>query len=517
MDKPPVTSLARALRAAQYVRMSTEHQRYSTENQSEVIRRYADSRGIEIVRTYADDGKTGLNLEGRQGLRALLRDIETGQNDFDMVLVYDVSRWGRFQDADESAYYEFVCRRCNVKVHYCAEQFENDGSMSAAVLKTVKRVMAGEYSRELSVKVFHGQGHLIELGFRQGGVAGYGLRRQLIDQDRSPKALLARGQRKSLQTDRVILVPGPEDEIAIVKEIYNLFIKENRTEQQIADVLNGRKVRTDFDREWTRGTIQQILKNPKYIGANVFNRTSFKLKQKRVRNPPEMWIRRNDAFTPIISIEQFTAASALLESRHRHLSDEELLTRLRELYEREGTLSGILIYEAEDMPSPACYRSRFGGLMRAYGLVGYTPSRDFRYIEVNRQLRKRHRAICHSVQQELRSLGARIEEDESSGILTVNRDFTASIIVARCRESYTGSCRWLLRLERSLNPDITVGVRLLPDNESILDYYLFPTLDVLDRKLRLAPENAAVLDVYRFENLSFFFSLARRTQVEEAA
>ena len=39
-----------------------------------------------------------------------------------------MSRWGRFQDADESAYYEYICRRANVGVQYCAEQFENDGS-----------------------------------------------------------------------------------------------------------------------------------------------------------------------------------------------------------------------------------------------------------------------------------------------------------------------------------------------------------------------------------------------------
>jgi len=44
------------IRAAQYVRMSTEHQQYSTENQADVIRDYAIARGIEIVRTYADDG-----------------------------------------------------------------------------------------------------------------------------------------------------------------------------------------------------------------------------------------------------------------------------------------------------------------------------------------------------------------------------------------------------------------------------------------------------------------------------
>jgi hypothetical protein len=389
--------------------------------------------------------------------------------------------------------------------------------MSTAVLKTVKRVMAGEYSRELSVKVFQGQGHLIELGFRQGGAAGYGLRRLLVDQDCAAKELLAHGQRKSLQTDRVILVPGPETEIAIVREIYDLFTRENKTEQQIADLLNNRGVRTDLDREWTRSTVQQVLKNPKYIGDNVFNRTSFKLKQKHVRNPPEMWIRRNGAFTPIVTLDQFGAAASLIESRHSRLSDEDLLKRLRELFDREGTLSGILIDEARDMPSPACYRSRFGSLMRAYSLVGYTPARDYRYLEINQALRERHRAICESIHHDLRSLGAQIRQDERSGILTINGDFTASVVVARCHESYTGSCRWLLRLERSLKPDVTVSVRLLPDNENILDYYLLPAVDVLARKLRLAPENAVVLDVYRFENLSFFLSLARRSHIEEAA
>src|SRR5260370_9808234 len=100
-------------------------------------------------------------------------------------------RWGRFQDADESAYYEYICRRAGIEVRYCAEQFENDGSIASTIVKTVKRAMAGEYSRELSAKVFAGQCRLIELGFRQGGIAGYGLRRRLIDQNRDPKAILA--------------------------------------------------------------------------------------------------------------------------------------------------------------------------------------------------------------------------------------------------------------------------------------------------------------------------------------
>lgn len=143
--------------AAEYVRMSTEHQQYSTENQGTAIRRYAAERGMTIVRTFADAGKSGLRMEGRNGLKELISIVQAGEANFRAIVVYDVSRWGRFQDADESAYYEYICRRANIQVHYCAEQFENDGSPVSTIVKGVKRAMAGEYSRELSTKVFAGQ------------------------------------------------------------------------------------------------------------------------------------------------------------------------------------------------------------------------------------------------------------------------------------------------------------------------------------------------------------------------
>ena len=141
-------------RAAEYVRMSTEHQKYSTENQADAIHSYAKSHNMEIVQTYSDAGKSGLRIEGRNALIQLIDDVETGQANFNTILVYDISRWGRFQDADESAYYEYICRKNGISVHYCAEQFINDGSPIATIVKSVKRAMAGEYSRELSAKVF---------------------------------------------------------------------------------------------------------------------------------------------------------------------------------------------------------------------------------------------------------------------------------------------------------------------------------------------------------------------------
>ena len=177
--------------AAEYVRMSTDHQRYSTENQTAVIRKYAESHGMLIEKSYADEGKSGLDISGREALRRLIADVQGGVTTFKVILVYDVSRWGRFQNTDESAHYEYLCTRAGVRVIYCAEQFENDGSPVSAIVKSVKRAMAGEYSRELSTKVFIGQCRLVELGFHQGVAAGYGLRRALIDDQGNPKGLLA--------------------------------------------------------------------------------------------------------------------------------------------------------------------------------------------------------------------------------------------------------------------------------------------------------------------------------------
>jgi DNA invertase Pin-like site-specific DNA recombinase len=509
--------VAQFLRAAQYVRMSTEHQQYSTENQSDVIRIYAEAHGMNIVQTYADDGKSGLKMEGRHSLQQLIADVEQGTAPFDVILVYDVSRWGRFQDADESAYYEYICKRANIAVHYCAEPFVNDGSLPSTLLKTIKRTMAGEYSRELSVKTFAGQCRLIELGFRQGGAAGYGLRRLLVDHHRNSKAILARGERKSLQTDRVILVPGPKEEVAVVREIYQRFTDDGEDERAIAHVLNTRGVLTDFDRLWTRDSVRQILTNPKYIGANVFNRQSAKLKGKCIANPPDMWIRREEAFEPIIDIEVFRRVQEIIAARRRSYSDDEMLELLRQLLVVKGTLSAILIDEADGMPSSNFYIRRFKGLLRAYRLVGYSPRRDISYLEINRRIREYYSAEIAKVIDKLKSVGAEVQTDSTTDLLTINDAFTVSLVLARCREVRAGSFRWFLRLDTSLAPDITIAARMEPGNQAILDYYLLPNIDALSEQLRVAPENGFVLDVYRFTDLAFFLGLARRRTIEEVA
>ncbi|MES3093516.1 recombinase family protein [Sphingomonas aerolata] len=505
------------VRAAQYVRMSTDLQKYSTENQAEAIAAYAARRGIEIVRTYADEGRSGLNIAGRDALRRLIDDVQSGKADYDAILVYDISRWGRFQDADESAYYEFICRERGIHVHYCAEQFDNDGSFQANVIKTVKRMMAGEYSRELSTKVFAGQCRLITMGYRQGGPAGYGLRRHLVNERNEPKTLLAAGEQKSLQTDRVILVPGPDAEIETVRRIYRWFVLEHRSEREIATALNGEGFVTDLGKPWSRSVVRQILSNEKYIGNNVYNRVSFKLKKQRVVNPPDMWIRRTGAFESIVDPELFEAAQTILAERARRFSDSDLLTMLSDLLSAKGVLSGMIIDEVESMPSTAAYRHRFGSLLRAYQLIGYTPDRDFRYVETNRQLRLMHPEVVARTVLGIEAVGAQVSVDGTTDLLVVNHEVTIALVIARCRTTAAGSLRWRVRLDAGLRPDITVIVRLAPDNRTVRDHYLLPWIDLgAEPRFGMGEDNGIMLDAYRAEDLSPLYHLLRRHAVEYA-
>lgn len=502
---------------AAYVRMSTEHQQYSTENQLDRIKEYAVRRGMEIIRIFADEGKSGLSMKGRESLRQMIAEVEAGKAEFRGILAYDISRWGRFQDADESGYYEYICKRAGISVSYCAEQFENDGSPTSNIIKSVKRSMAGEYSRELSTKVFQGACRLIQLGFKQGGAAGYGLRRMLIDQAGQPKGTLKIGEHKSLQTDRVVLVPGPEDEQQVVRSIYRAFLDEGKSEREIADHLNGQSITTDLGRAWTRGTVHQVLTNEKYIGNNVYHRTSCKLKRKHVANPPEMWIRADNAFPAIVDPQLFARVQETVLARAKRFSDDEMLSSLRDLWTRHGRISGLLIDEQEAMPSSAAFRSRFGSLIRAYSLIGYAPDVDYSFVEINRYLRGRHPEILQEVIGRLARLGVSVERDPKTELLILDRELTVSVVLSRCLKTSTGSSRWMLRFEEGFRPDLTIAVRMNEANDGIKDYYLLPGIDLAETKLRLADNNHALLDSYRFDDLEFFFQLAERINVEAAA
>lgn len=502
--------------AAEYVRMSTEHQQYSLDNQSGFIREYADKKGITIIHTYNDAGKSGLNLAGRPGLKALLNDVINHKINISLLLVYDVSRFGRFQDTDEAGHYIYLLKTHGVSVIYCAEPFADQHSELHMLGLSFSRYGAASYSRNLSEKVFIGQTNLIRRGFHQGGMAGYGLRRMLIDEQRTPKGILEFGQRKSIQTDRVILIPGPQNEVDIVNQIFDMFIYEGKPEIVIASELNRKQIIAENNTAWTRGKIHQILTNEKYIGNNVYNKTSFKLKQRHVINPEEQWIRFNGAYDPVISIEKFNFADEIIRARSQVLSEEILLEKLRELLLRKGRLSGLIIDEEELLPSSSVYRSRFGSLLRVYQLVGFNPKTDYSWLETKKYLKGVNTDITNTIINNIYQSDGWVSDSSNSGILNINDEFTLAIQAVRCQRTSPTNLRWRINFNHALAPDISIAARMDSLNETVTDYYIFPSIDLILNNMYLKEQNPFSFEFYRFDTLKLLYQLVKRTAIPEA-
>jgi DNA invertase Pin-like site-specific DNA recombinase len=356
--------------AAQYLRMSTEHQKYSLDNQTAAIQAYAEQNGLTVIKTYADSGKSGLVLKHREGLAQLLHDVVGTTQAYRAVLVYDVSRWGRFMDTDESAYYEFHCKKAGVPVFYCAETFANDGTMPSLVMKALKRVMASEYSRELSQKVFEGMKAMIKRGLWAGSIPGYGLRRMLVSAEGQPKQIMEYGDRKNLRSDRTILVPGPPDEIKWIREIYRMFIKEKRSTPYIARALNRQNVKNGASL-WNYQSVRKILTHEKYTGSLVWGRWTQKLRTRSIPVPRQDWTVLPGALKPIVDRKTFDSAQKIMRDRPQNQPDDVLLDRVRSLLARKKKLTSRLLNQSRTAPSPACCKERFGSLAHLYELLNY--------------------------------------------------------------------------------------------------------------------------------------------------
>lgn len=367
----PELSTALRVPAAQYLRMSTEHQRYSLENQRAAISEYAEMRGFAIVQTYADAGKSGLSLKGRDGLQRLLADVVTGQRNYSAVLVLDVSRWGRFQDADQSAHYEFLCRSSGVQVVYCGEPFENDGSMISTIVKNLKRVMASEYSRELSVKTARAKIQQAQLGFHQGASIPFGVRRVLISHDGQTRFCLRPGEAKGLNTDRVVFAPGPPEELRTVRRIFQMFGDQKRSMMGIARTLNAEGFSSTDGVPWSERRIRAVLQSELMIGYYVYNKTSKPLSGPCKRNPPSKWIRTR-VMDPIIDPKRFAKAQREMGYQRNYFYPKaDMLKRLRRLFRETKTLTQRIINNCPYTPCAEVYRTRFGTLQAAYAAVGY--------------------------------------------------------------------------------------------------------------------------------------------------
>lgn len=358
--------------AVQYVRASMGLQSCSLEQQGLANAAYATVRGFEILDTYCDDGISGLTLRARHGLQRLLADALSPTRRFEAILVYDVSRWGRFQDIDEGAHYEFLCRQAGVAVHYCAEPFDNEGAPEANLIKQVKRAMAAEFSRAQSERVALARRHIVTKGFTVSRPP-FGLRRQAVDQQRRPVALLKAGETKASHAYHVVFTLGPADEVATVRAIFRLYVLTGLSVRAIAADLNQKGAPSLSGAGWDAAQVRRILRREAYAGTYVHGRVRYQLGAAR-KAPPEEWQRVEGAIPAIVDLALFDQAKRLLDGRRRR-TDDELLDDLRALLAQVGQITCSLV---DDWPYSAhsdTYKRRFGSLDEACRRIGYRNTR----------------------------------------------------------------------------------------------------------------------------------------------
>ncbi|MGI9104522.1 MAG: recombinase family protein [Terriglobales bacterium] len=497
--------------AAQYLRMSTEHQQYSIDNQAAAIQKYAEDHDFEIVRTYSDPGKSGLVLKRRKGLQQLLADVVGGSSDYKAILVYDVSRWGRFQDCDESAHYEFLCKSAGTPIHYCAEQFVNDGGLTCLIFKALKRTLAAEYSRELGVKVYDGKRRLAARGFRQGGMAGYGLRRMLLDHEGKGKQKLASGEYKALSTDRVTLVRGPKREIQWVKRIYDIALRVGTN--GIVRYLNAQGPRLPNGTPWTHQRVEDILTNPKYVGTNVWGRSSYKLSTRRLTTSPEQWVVKANSFPAVIDQATFDRVQDAIRNRQQRVTSEELLNFVRGLLAKHGKLTQRII-EYAGVHSISTYYRRFGPLRNVYKLVGYkAPTLAFVKSE-HRAITLRHRDQVIKTIVELNT--NRIAKIKVPGtirpVLRIDDDLGISVLPCRSYVLKTSRAqRWeLVPKYRERHCSLVLLCLFARDNDSFQSFYLMPSLDKKREYQIKGDADPWLHRGVKLKNLGEFYSQARQ-------
>jgi len=355
--------------AAQYLRMSTESQRYSLDNQANAIGEYALLHGYTVVQTYRDAGKSGVTAKGRAGLADLLSDVVGGRCGFDAVLVYDVSRWGRYQDPDEAGHYEFMCRQAGVPVQYCTEGFADDPAGS--IMKQLKRVMAGEYSRDLSRRVSRAKLHMADLGFVSGAPCPIGVGRVEVNADGSLGRQLERGERKSRPTQTVRHTRGTASEVALVRRIFRVTLAKGLRPSAVASALNRRGDTWIDGSPWTNQRIRHVLLCELLTGVVTFGKTTKRFHKAAIPKPEDQWIRRQ-VFDPIISKADFKRAADLrgTPGYRRHRTNAQMLDDLKLVVDRHGCVSHRLIDRTLGPGKASNYYKRFGSLSDACDLIG---------------------------------------------------------------------------------------------------------------------------------------------------
>ncbi|MBK8270668.1 MAG: recombinase family protein [Planctomycetes bacterium] len=476
---------------AYYRHSAQDRQENSVAIQQEQVQQWAQANGVEIIHEFSDRGKSGLTAEGRDGFNDMMENWVKLRDDFQFVLCLDVSRWGRFQDIDLSATYSADCKRHGKQVIYTTLGKPKPNDQLYQVYVQFERFRAAQYSKELSDKVFRGCVKISQQGYWAGGKPPYGFRRMLLDEARHPVQILAPGQRKSIQNQRVTLAEGDTGQVLAIRRIFQEFTETLRTTWEIAHGLNRDGIASPSGSAWDGARVRHILINERYVGTMIYNKTTQKLKTPTRHNPKSDWVKTERAFGAIIDREVFDRAQAVLAQTKLRYTPEFMLVQLERLLGEHDMLRPSLLRSDAVTPSATTYAKRFLSLDCAYQQVFRVALTDIR-TQVESLLR-----------------GTVSEVESYDDFLVLNRRFTV-LIQPSVPIPYGYNRYWYFRPDRRGVVDITLGVPVSgPKGPQILGYLALPRLLVRNRGIRLFGSSGARLDMYGHQGLEIISQLAR--------
>jgi len=339
----------------------------------------------------------------------------------------------------------------------------------------------------------------------------------MVSADGKPKQKLKDGERKSLTTDRIILVPGPRKEVECVRQMFSMVIEGRLGACAIARDLNKREIAC-YGKQWTDVTVRAVLLNPKYKGWNVWHRRTLRLGSKRLPVASEHWISKPGAFAPLVDEQTFDRVQAILPTKaDRSWTNDDILNRVKRLLKAKGRLSEDLIQKARGMPSTSTLHTHFGSFRHIYQLVGYRlPDVDvFRGCEkMERALRLRREVVRQIVEMFPQTFTVTHLPHRNRSILQLKDGTMISVLLSRVLRTLRGAMRWLVQPIPAECELVTLLCRLKPEHDGIDSYYVFPRIDIRFRRSR--KDDPWLAGGVRLKHLSEFLFVVKATQEQLA-
>jgi hypothetical protein len=339
--------------------------------------------------------------------------------------------------------------------------------------------------------------------------------RHIVGQNGELKQTLEFGEWKSVSTDRVVLMPGPKEETQTIQLVFDLYTKKRKSRHQITEILNQRQCFWG-KRPWTVQKVRYLLTNPVYKGAYAYSKNHYGRDI-----PREQWQVREHAFPAIISDKQWARANDLIYQETKPLVDSEMLEDLRRLWKREGRLNSNLINAAKDIPSAVAYARHFGGINGAYKLIGYPLPKDYSYVNAISMMRRMRDALCNDICIQIRAVDGSAERRPGPGVILINGNITLKVTFSTghlWRSRGSVEMLWTLLFGKRPTADILVIARLLPPEQTIVDYFVVPAVSQLRGALHAKRENnPPFLQLYCFPTLQPLIETFRRYPAKEPA